>query len=29
MVTHNDMVNQNTGEFDPRHFFGMTGQGEY
>jgi alpha-1,3-glucan synthase len=24
MLTHNDMVNANTGEFDPRHMFGMT-----
>ena len=24
MLKHNDMVNANTGEFDPRHMFGMT-----
>jgi alpha-1,3-glucan synthase len=24
MLTNNDMVNANTGEFDPRHMFGMT-----
>jgi alpha-1,3-glucan synthase len=24
MLTHNDMVNANTGEYDPRHMFGMT-----
>lgn len=26
MLTHNDMVNANTGEYDPRHMFGMTNQ---
>jgi len=26
MLSSNDMVNANTGEFDPRHMFGMTGQ---
>jgi alpha-1,3-glucan synthase len=26
MLKHNDMVNVNTGEFDPRHMFGMTNQ---
>ncbi|KAL9609251.1 MAG: hypothetical protein Q9167_005970 [Letrouitia subvulpina] len=26
LVSHNDMVNAETGIFDPRHMFGMTGQ---
>lgn len=26
ILEHNDMVNPNTGEFDPRHMFGMTNQ---